>query len=235
MTSIDYADTYDPDQDFDRHYTIATARRISERLAPGDRVLELGCATGLMSSVLADALVAGELTGVDRSPAFLDRARSRELPRCSFIEGDLDRLVDLGTEYDHIVATNVLHELADPVAFLSGCGEMLKADGLMHISLQNPSSIHRLAALELGMIDSLDEVSERGAQWGTRGLWSAEQLQELAADAGLATVSVEGVMFKPLPNALMADLPDQVIEGFVRVARHLPHLCAINYLVLCHG
>lgn len=229
-TAADYTDTYDPDVDFDRHYTLATARRIAERVAPGQRILELGCATGLMSAQLAAPDVA--LLGIDRSPAYLERARARALPGARFAQGDLDALPPSDERYDHVLATNVLHELADPLAFLRGCRERLAPGGLVHLTLQNPRSIHRLAALELGLIDGLDEISERGAQWGTRGLWTAEALTKLADAAGLRTVAREGVMLKPLPNALMAELPEQVVEGFIRAARHLPDHCAMTYLVL---
>ncbi len=60
----------------------------------------------------------------------------------------------------------MLHELSDPVAFLRAAATFLAADGLLHLSLQNPRSIHRLCALELGMIASLTEISARGEQWG---------------------------------------------------------------------
>jgi hypothetical protein len=78
-------------------------------------------------------------------------------------------------------------------------------------------------------------VSERGNQWGTRALWSAQQLAGLAAEAGLEVQAREGVMLKPLPNSLMAELPETVIEGFIRAAVHLPEVCAITYLVLTNG
>lgn len=229
--SPDYTDTYDPDTDFDAQYTLATARAVKRRISAGARVLELGCATGLMSSVLADGTI--ELLGIDRSGPYLERARARRLPRSEFREGDLDALgADLGAGFDHVLATNVLHELADPVAFLRSAATRLKPGGSLHVTLQNPDSIHRLCALELGMISSLTEISERGAQWGTRSLWTADQLQELAAEAGLRTCAREGIMLKPLPNSLMAQLPENVVEGFVLAAKHLPRHCAMNYLVL---
>jgi 2-polyprenyl-3-methyl-5-hydroxy-6-metoxy-1,4-benzoquinol methylase len=233
VSATDYADTYDPDTDFDRHYTLTTARRIRERLAPGARVLELGCATGLMTSVIADGTV--NVLGIDRSSEYLERASARELPGCSFLSGDLEDLPAMSERFDHILATNVLHELRDPLAFLRACRQRLAPAGHVHLTLQNPRSIHRLCALELGLIESLTEISERGAQWGTRGLWSAEELQALASQAGLRTVAREGVMLKPLPNAQMAELSEEILEGFARAARHLPEHCAMNYLLLVDG
>jgi 2-polyprenyl-3-methyl-5-hydroxy-6-metoxy-1,4-benzoquinol methylase len=236
-SSVDYTGTYDPDADFDRHYTLASARHIGQRIAAHAaapaRVLELGCATGLMTSAIAD----GSLTvlGVDRSAEYLERARGRDLPGASFELGDLEELTETTERFDHVLATNVLHELRDPLAFLRACRERLSPGGWVHVTLQNPLSIHRLCALDLGLIESLDEVSERGEQWGTRGLWSAENLIELATQAGLVTVAREGIMLKPLPNSEMAKLGDQVIEGFIRAAHHLPEHCAMNYLVLADG
>jgi SAM-dependent methyltransferase len=240
VSATDYAGTYDPDTDFDRHYTLATARLIKQRIAAGGgspaRVLELGCATGLMTSAIAD----GEVTvlGIDRSAEYLERARARGLAGARFELGDLDgleRSPAVGERFDHVLATNVLHELGDPVAFLRACRGLLAPGGLVHVTLQNPASIHRLCALELGLIESLDEVSPRGERWGTRGLWSVEQLEGLAGEAGLVTVAREGVMLKPLPNAEMAELDERAIEGFVLAARHLPEHCAMNYLVLTDG
>ncbi|MCW2522317.1 MAG: hypothetical protein JWO63_652 [Frankiales bacterium] len=233
----DYSDSYDPDTDFDRYYTIATGRKIAERVHDGDRVLELGCATGLMSSVIQTHIQPSYWLGLDRSSAFLRRAVERGLARTTFSSADLDDLTAAvtGEGYQHVLATNVLHELADPLDFLRRCSALLAPGGMIHLSLQNPHSIHRLTALEMGLIESLDEVSERGNQWGTRALWSAQQLAGLAAEAGLEVQAREGVMLKPLPNSLMAELPETVIEGFIRAAVHLPEVCAITYLVLTNG
>lgn len=231
--TADYSATYDPDLDFDRHYTLATARRIAARIAPGEHLLELGCATGLMSSALAPALgPSGELVGVDRSTAYLERARGRRLGNARFVPGDLERLPDLGRDYDHVVATNVLHELTDPEAFLRAAARLLAGDGSLHVTLQNPDSIHRLCAVDLGLLDSASEISDRGRQWGTLGLWTADELVALTARAGLRVVERAGVMLKPLPNALMASLPDEVIEGFIRSADRFPDHCAMTYLAL---
>jgi ubiquinone/menaquinone biosynthesis C-methylase UbiE len=235
MTGTDYADTYDPDTDFDRYYTVATARRIAERICPWDHVLELGCATGLMTSVILNRATPQSWLGLDRSPTFLDRARDRQLSRTTFDIADLDDLdiEALGlARFDHVVATNVLHELADPLEFLRRCARLLTQGGVIHLTLQNPLSIHRLAALEMGLITSLTEVSERGGQWGTTALWTANQLEDLAAEAGLTVRAREGIMLKPLPNRLMDQLPENVIEGFIRSAVYLPDSCAMNYLVL---
>jgi SAM-dependent methyltransferase len=229
MSATDYTETYDPDTDFDRWYTLGTAAAIARSVKSRDHVLELGCATGLMTATLVDA--GAVVTGVDRSDGYLERARCRCLPRATFIRADV-RFFDIGSPVDHVVATNLIHELPDPAAFLQHCRTQLRIGGLLHLALQNPSSIHRLTALELGLITELHEISGRGHQYGTLRLFDADELEALGRAAGFTLVSRGGVMLKPLPNALMEALPDQVLQGFLMVAHRFPEHCAVNYLVM---
>ena len=48
---------------------------------------------------------------------------------------------------------------------------------------------------------------------------------------GLECIHRGGVMLKPLPNDLMATLPEPILEGCLAAAHHLPDHCAMNYLV----
>lgn len=232
----DYSAIYDPDTDFDARYTMATVRRIAERVAPGDRVLELGCATGLMTAHLAEA--GARVTAVDRSGDYLARARARLGDRAVLLEAVLDApgWEDLtGDGFDHVLLCNLVHELPDPVGLLRRVAALLSPSGLVHLSLQNPDSIHRLVAVEMGLIEDVREVSARGERFGTLGLWGVDELARLAREAGLGVVGWEGVMLKPLPNGMMAELPPEVLDGFERAARHLPAHCAMNLLVLARG
>jgi SAM-dependent methyltransferase len=232
----DYSAIYDPDTDFDARYTMATVRRIAERVAPGERVLELGCATGLMTAYLADG--GARVTGIDRSEAYLDRARARVGDRATLIRAGLAEpgWEDLaGGGFDHVLLCNLVHELPDPVDLLRRAAARLAPHGLVHLSLQNPDSIHRLVAVEMGLIEDVREVSARGDRFGTLGLWGADDLVRLAREADLGVVAWEGVMLKPLPNGMMAELPPEVLDGFERAARHLPAHCAMNLLVLARG
>jgi SAM-dependent methyltransferase len=50
----------------------------------------------------------------------------------------LERVSDLGTSFDQIVCTGVLHHLADPDAGLSALRGVLKSDGAMHLMVYAP-------------------------------------------------------------------------------------------------
>jgi len=229
MTALDYTAIYDPDADFDARYTLATGRSIARWLRPHESVLELGCATGLMTTLLAGE--GRRLVGVDRSPEYLARAQARNLDGCRFVAGDLDALGALSGlgRFHQIVVTNVLHEVADPVAVLRRAASDFALPGApVHVSLQNPRSLHRLVALEMGLIDDLHTIAERGRRFGTRRLLDAGELAELGRTAGLREIAREGVFLKPLPNDRLEALPSEILDGLERAARHLPGHSAMN-------
>lgn len=230
--SRDYSDRYDPDTHVDRWYTDATATQISARIARGQSVLELGCATGRMTSAFVSAGAC--VVAVDHSAAYLARARARGLQDVEWIESDIEAFAS-DRRFAHVVATNVIHELNDPVAFLARSRARLASGGELHLSLQNPSSIHRLIGIDMGLIADVRDVTSTGRELHTRQIWTADELAALASQAGLVEAHRAGVMLKPLPNSLMAQLPDEIMAGFVAVARRFPEHCSMNYLVFRHA
>lgn len=232
-----YASEYDPDTDVDRWFTDATGSAIANWIRPGDTLLELGCATGRMSAQFAAAGAA--VVGVDREPSYLARAADRALDGATWIEGDLadptlfERAFD--GLFDHVVVANVVHEVHDPVSLLNAASSQLQPWGLLHLSLQNPRSLHRLIGFATGSIDSVHEISDRGQQYETIGLYDDLELRALARRAGLVDIHHEGVMIKPTPNAALELEDDSTLEGFLAGGRFLPAHAAMNYLIFRTG
>ena len=226
----DYSEIYDPDLDFDRVFSRATARVVSHRVMPQDTVLDLGCATGFVAECLTRSTSEIFYFGVDRSSAYLERANGRNIDNATFILGDIDNLENISQQFDHVLLMNVLHEVQSPVEVLRAAKSRLAAGGLLHVSLQNPSSIHRLAAFDAGMIDSIDEISERGTRFSTRRMLAQDELVDLIAGLGLTIVESRGVFLKPLPNEDLAKLASDQLHALELVAARFPQQSAINYV-----
>ena len=225
----DYSDRYDPDTDFDRHYTVATGTRIRRWFRPGDAVLELGCATGLMTSLFAERDV--RVDAVERTEAYHARAVARGLPGVTFHLADID---DFRSEvrFQHVVAAHLINELPDPLALLRRIrGEFLAPGGLVHVSLTNPYSLHRLVAMEMGLLESASGLSDRGRSLATVEIFDADRLEALGAEAGLTCVHREPVLLKPFTNAQLETMPEDVVAGLDRVARRFPEHGALNYAI----
>jgi 2-polyprenyl-3-methyl-5-hydroxy-6-metoxy-1,4-benzoquinol methylase len=227
--TVDYTSAYDPDTDFDAVYTRATGRRIAAALFASARILELGCATGLMTSQVAGA--GREIVAVDRSGPYLERLRERGLPGVTGLLADIETVEPDG-RFDDVLLTNVLHEVGDPGAVLRRAAGWLRPRGRIHVTLPNPRSLHRLVAVDLGLIADVGELSERGARFGTRRMPDADALAEFATGAGLRVAERGGILLKPLPNAGMATLAPAALDLLEELAAQLPEHCAMSYLVL---
>ena len=104
-------------------------------LAPGQRVLDIGCGAGDVSFI-ATQLVGetGQVVGVDRSPAAIEMARERARfgghKNVEFFVGDVTDPQVPG-KFDAIVGRLVLMYLPDPAAGLARLRSLLRLQGLI--------------------------------------------------------------------------------------------------------
>jgi len=90
-------------------------------LAPGDRVLDVGCGPGVNFELLREAVgPGGEVVGVDLSPGMVaaarDRARRNDWGNVSVVRGDVTALGVVDGSVDSALATLVLSTVPDGVA-----------------------------------------------------------------------------------------------------------------------
>lgn len=79
---------------------------------PGDRILEIGCGHGVAVSVVAEKLIEGKITAIDRSYDMVDLARKRNQAYIKSGKADiqavsLDRADFGGERFDRVFAINV--------------------------------------------------------------------------------------------------------------------------------
>lgn len=108
------------------HYSQHLALRPWLDIAPGTRVLDVGCGVGRWSTLLAGR--GGIVTGMDLSPTMIAEARRRAdvkgvASRCRFIVEDLAHL-DAGEKFDLIIGVTVLQHILDPESLRSAVQRM---------------------------------------------------------------------------------------------------------------
>lgn len=87
----------------------------TDRITPGERVIDLGCGVGALAASIAETSRA-VVTGMDWTPASLEKARKaaadRGLSRLSFTQGDITKDRAAGP-FDVVVLSNVLEHITE--------------------------------------------------------------------------------------------------------------------------
>jgi 2-polyprenyl-3-methyl-5-hydroxy-6-metoxy-1,4-benzoquinol methylase len=213
------AERYDSADDYDRHFQEFFGAIVGAELA-GKDVLDLGCSSGITAAKLVEHV--GSLDLVDGSQIYLDRARAH-LPKgktrffCSLFEDfKPDRT------YDAIVASHVLEHVNDPVAIMKTAKAWLKPDGVFYAFVPNAHSIHRYLGVTMGLTKHVQELSARDHLIGHRRVYTPAMLSDDVRAAGFEHGPLRGINCKPFTNAMMGDLPAEMIQGFLKVGTLVP-------------
>ena len=97
-------------------------------LATGQRVLDVGCGPGALTSPLVDRLGADHVAAIDPSPPFVDAVRAR-LPGVDVRLGTADTLPFDDDHFDATAACLVVHFMTDPVVGLAEMARVTRPDG----------------------------------------------------------------------------------------------------------
>lgn len=181
--------------------------RLAARLAPASRVLDVACGPGLVSLALAPH--AAHVTGLDVTPAMLDKARDlqreRGLANLSWDLGRADALPYPGRAFDAVVTRWSFHHLLDPRAALAEMVRVCRPGGRVAVAdvytaspahaagydrlekLRDPSHVHALV---------LDEF---------RGLVAASGLVEVSEAFSRLPVAVDDLLASSFPAPGGAD------------------------------
>jgi arsenite methyltransferase len=118
------------------------------RLAPGERVLDLGCGAGTDSLVAAQMVgPEGRVTGIDMTPTMLAKARAAAAEmgatNIEFLESEAEQLPFADDSYDVVVSNGVIDLIPDKDAVFAEIHRVLRPGGRMQIAdvtIQNPVS-----------------------------------------------------------------------------------------------
>jgi SAM-dependent methyltransferase len=118
------------------------------RLAPGERVLDLGCGAGTDSLVAAQMVGReGRVTGIDMTREMLAKARAAAAEmgasNVEFLESEAEHLPFADESFDVVVSNGVIDLIPDKDAVFAEIHRVLRPGGRMQIAdvtIQNPVS-----------------------------------------------------------------------------------------------
>lgn len=213
-----------PDIDIEDRIQLRVARIIADVVPPGARVLEMGWGTGVVVPALVELGLRPEV--VEGSPLLCAAAR-RAVPGLEVHEALFEEFSPQ-TPYDVVLSLFILEHVDDPVAVLRRAVGWTARGGRVIAFVPNAESLHRQAALRMGLVDALDELSDRDRLVGHRRVYTLERLGADAAAAGLEVERELGGFLKVVPNARMLGWPPELLEAMHEIGELVPERLRAN-------
>lgn len=217
-------------QDFEEKQVLFRRRKLLEivRQYPHQRILEIGCGKEPLFQFVTDF---DAYTVVEPSDLFFEHAASlaENDARITCIHDFFGKETVLNEEnFDFIICSGLLHELEKPSEILQGCYRLADSGTILHINVPNAKSLHRILALESGILESLYSVSERGRLYQQAGVFDLDSLKALAEENGFDILESGSYFVKPFTHKQMGRLLDEeiiderVLEGFWGLIKYMP-------------
>lgn len=194
----------------------------------GDSCLELGCADGTMTRFLENYFE--NLVAVDGAAEFVELTRKRVSHKTRVIQSLFEEL-ELDEQFHTILMAHVLEHVQDPVELLERVSQnWLAPDGILLIWVPNAWSLHRKAAVYMGLMSRSDELNELDRRLGHRRVYSPETLRQDIQAVGLQIEQTGGIFLKPLSNAQMeANWTEEMVQAYYALGFEFPDYCAEIY------
>jgi SAM-dependent methyltransferase len=208
--------------------TVAYSARVFSRFWRGDWCLELGPAEGLMTGVLAGRFP--HLTIVEGALEFCRDLQAR-FPSATVVHSLFEEF-DTAERFDTIILGHVLEHVECPVELLRHVSRFLAPGGVICSAVPNARSIHRQAAVIMGLLPTEHSMNETDLHHGHRRVYDPESFRSDFLAAGLKIRHFGGYWIKPLSNAqLEANWTPEMIDAFLQLGERYPDIAAEIYVI----
>lgn len=209
-------------------FTIKYSGEIFKRfLIPGS-ILELGPAEGVMTKEMIS--ITDKYTVVEGSKIYCDDLKVK-FPNINIVNS-LFEDYNPHEKFNNIILGHVLEHVSNPVEILVKAKSWLAPNGVILSAVPNAFSIHRQAAVVMGILNDIYELNETDIHHGHRRVYDAKSFQNDFKCAGLNILSFGGYWLKPLSNRqLEQSWSSEMILAFMELGEKYPDIAAEIYLI----
>lgn len=210
--------------------TVEYSYLLMKKFLKGNSILELGPGEGVMTDYLVNEV--NDLTVVEGSKYLADNLKNKypdlNIVNCLFEEFKPNK------KFDFIILGHVLEHVENSVEILKLVKTWLNKDGQIFAAVPNSNSIHRQAAVLMGLLSNQKEKSALDIEYGHRRIYDINEFERDFSSAGLKVVNKGGYWLKPISNKQIEDSwTDEMINAFMLLGESYPEIAAEIYIVAC--
>ena len=152
---------------------------------PFEDVLDVGCGTGPVITLLHDKYPEKHYVGLDLTPAMIEVAQAKGLSNAEFVVGDAENLPFDDQSFDAVLCSNSFHHYPNPGAFLCEARRVLRPGGKLILRDYTSSDF------VVWLMNTFELPLARLAGHGDVRILKVSEFRELAEAAGLSIEKLE--------------------------------------------
>jgi 2-polyprenyl-3-methyl-5-hydroxy-6-metoxy-1,4-benzoquinol methylase len=193
----------------------------------GRHCLEMGPADGWMTRRLVEDFE--ELTVVDGSAELL--AEIPSAPNLTKVHAMFEEFAP-AIKFDTIIMEHILEHVEQPVDLMVQAKNWIAPGGVFLLGVPNANSLHRLAAVKMGLLCRSDELNSRDLSLGHRRVYTPAGFRADIEAAGLEIRDMGGVFLKPLSNGQIQEhWTPAMVQAFFELGKDFPEFAGEIYAV----
>jgi SAM-dependent methyltransferase len=173
------------------------------------KVIELGYGEGITLEILSK--YTDDYTVIEGSPSLIKEIHKKH-PKVKVIDSLFEDYAPK-EKFDLILALHVFEHVDDPVLLGKHLRSWLKDGGEILTIVPNKNSLHRRLAYNMGLISRLDELSQRDILVGHQRVYDITTLSKDLSLSGFQPFETKGFFLKLLPNSMMLDFSNDLINA----------------------
>jgi 2-polyprenyl-3-methyl-5-hydroxy-6-metoxy-1,4-benzoquinol methylase len=214
---------------FTNSATILYSYEIFRRFLRPGKVLELGPAEGLMTEQLLNSY--DQVTIVEGSKTFCVQLNDQFGSRVNISQCLFEDFKPI-EKFDNIILGHVLEHVEDPEKILELARNWLSPDGILLSAVPNARSIHRQAAVKMGLLKSIFELSPKDIHHGHLRIYTPETFESAFLKSSYSLISKGGYWLKPLSDRQIEEnWTREMLLAFMQLGEFYPDIAAELYIV----
>jgi 2-polyprenyl-3-methyl-5-hydroxy-6-metoxy-1,4-benzoquinol methylase len=134
--------------------------------------------------------------------------------------------------FDNIIMGHVLEHVEHPIEILTSVRGWLSPNGRVFCAVPNARSLHRQAAVVMGLLPKEDALNDLDVHHGHRRIYTPETLRAAFIEAGFKIEVFGGYFLKPISNGQIESAwTSEMVDAFIQMGERYPDIAGEIYVV----